>query len=74
MKKLLLKLAQKYLLERDPRHRPDDLILYGDSDYEYEFVAIYYSFELKPFAFIRDPADGKIFGVPLHLTRSPYTR
>lgn len=72
MKQLLIKLIQKYLLKIDPRFRLGDLIYKGDSDYEYELVGIYYSFNLKPFCFMRDPADGRIYSAPITECRTPY--
>lgn len=73
MRKLLVELVQKYLLQTDPRFRVGDLVIHGGNDYQYELVGIYYSFQLQPFLFIRDSADGKIFGVPMSECRSPYT-
>jgi hypothetical protein len=71
MKKLILKLVQKYFLQIDFRFRPGDLVIWRDGEPRYEAVAVYYSYELKPFLFIRD-GQGKIFGVPLNECRSPY--
>jgi len=74
MKNLMLKLIQKYFLKTDSRFRIGDIAYNGDSNYEYEFVGIYYSYELKPFCFLRDPANGLICSAPLNLCRTPYTR
>ncbi len=74
MRKLLLKLIQSYFLKVDPRFRPGDLVYYGDNDYSYEIIGIYYSYSLQPFVFIRDPADGRVFGAPIRECKSPYIK
>lgn len=74
MKKIINILIKKYFLKPDPRFRVGDLCYKGDSNYEYEFAGIYYDAELKPFGFMRDPADGRIYAAPLNECRTPYTR
>lgn len=72
--RLLVTLVQQFVLEHNTKHRAGDLINYGETNYGYEFVNIYYDRDLKPICFIKDPADGRIFGVPMYLCKSPYTR
>lgn len=74
MRKLVLKLIQYFLLETDARFRVGDLMYRGDNNYEYEFVGMYYSYELKAFCFMRDPKDGQIYCAPLIQCRVPYVR
>ncbi len=73
MKNLLLKLIQRYFLKVDSRFRVGDIVFNGDNNYEYVMIGIYYSYTLKPYCFMRDPADGKIYGIPLYLCRTPYS-
>jgi hypothetical protein len=73
MKKMIIKLVQKYLLKTNPKIRNGDLVLFGDGDRAFEAVGVYYSYELQPFVFMRSMDDGKIIGAPMDQCRSPYT-
>lgn len=73
MKKLILKLIQKYFLKVPTDFRIGDLVFVGDNQHQYELVGVYYSYELQPFLFVRDD-NGRIFGAPIDQCRTPYTR
>ncbi len=60
-KKLLLKLAQRYLLAK-PRFSPGDLVQHLDNDEVFAVVDTYYDNQLKAHLFIMD-SNSKIFGV-----------
>ncbi len=63
MKWLLKKLAQRYLLVSKSDIKAGDLVTHVNNDAIYEAIGIYYSFELKPFVFMRDER-GRIHGAP----------
>lgn len=66
MKRFILKLIQKYFLQDYKKLPTGELVEHiHNSDVIYETVGIYFSYELKPFLFVRD-CNGYIFGVPLH--------
>lgn len=66
LRKLILKLAKKYVLVVSKDIQPGDLIEYvDDSDFVAEAIGIYYSYDLKPFLFFRTQ-DGYITSRPLH--------
>ncbi len=76
MKKLIIKLIQRFILKDDSGIKVGDLVLRKgiNSDLAFEAVGIYYSYELQPFVFVRDSVDGKIIGLPMSECRSPYTK
>lgn len=54
MKKLLLKLAQKYLMNKGSKFEVGDAVVHRDFGTKYEVIGIMYNYELKPFFILRD--------------------
>ncbi len=63
MKKLLIRLIQRFFLTGHSDIRPGDLVQHVRNDYVYEAVGIYYNFSLQPVLFIRDMESGRLFGI-----------
>lgn len=63
--KLFLKFFAKFIQVKT-NIKPGDLVSHLDNDYPYEAMGIFFNENLSPVLFVQDPADGKIFGVPIH--------
>lgn len=73
MRKLVLKLIQKWLLEVETNIKPGDLIHVGDSDAVYDSIGIYYNYQLHPFMFFRD-GNGYIYSKPVYECKRAITK
>ena len=66
MRKLILKLIQKWLLEVETNIKPGDLIQVGDdSNAVYDCMGVYYNYQLHPFMFFSD-RNGYVYSKPLY--------
>ncbi len=66
MRKMLLRLIQKYFLKVDTNIMPGDLICPVNNEKTvFEALGIYYSYQLKPFLFFRDVNGPQIYSAPI---------